>query len=265
METQRTENEKLRKELKAFKELSKSAKGVDQLRLSQINPLESVALTEEGRLSSVMGSVDFDLTATNRVADSLENMSSPVIHPSKAIPIEDTKVAESEHLTITDEDFTPEIIEEEKNGVANSWVKNSVGSSIIESVTEDTKAEKANHPLIAKAKVKLKMNKLLESIVGSNKLMQSLKEPLFNTKNLSKTQSSVHTNRFSLKFPPPPKTAEITTKQPIKLFEEFFIISAPLDLVDAVKLVDFAYLPPSILYKYPNLPENSDWYYSLHC
>jgi len=216
-----------------------------------------------------MESADFDLSETNCVVDSSENISLPIIHPnvirsSKSIVAEDPKIAESEYLTISDEDFTPEIINEEKNGISNSQVKNSIGSSVMDSVAEDITLVKANHPLIAKSKSKLKMNKLLESIVGSKELMQSLEEPLLNAKDLSKTTSATYTNRLSLKFSPPPKTTERTTKQRNRLLEEFFIISAPLALVDKVKLIDFAYLPPSILYQYPNLPENKNWYYIIY-
>eukprot|EP00826_Nyctotherus_ovalis_P014474 TRINITY_DN14037_c0_g1_i1.p1 TRINITY_DN14037_c0_g1~~TRINITY_DN14037_c0_g1_i1.p1 ORF type:complete len:264 (+),score=56.16 TRINITY_DN14037_c0_g1_i1:73-864(+) len=254
----------------------KSIDSEEQLTLSQINPLESFALTDIDK-ASVKESIDFDLSMskanTNRIADGLENtnMSSPVIGPLKNKEPQPEEIKhkvvasqQSENLSITDEDFTPEIIEEAKN-LVNPQLKDSLKSSessVIASVTEDIVAQE-----MPKTRTKLRVNELLCSIVGSHKLMQSLKEPLGSSKVASKTPSATFssTGGFSLKFPPPPKTAgsarqKLVSKRRTRLFEEFFIISAPLDLVDKVKLIDFAYLPPSILYQYPNLPEHRNWY-----
>lgn len=258
---------------------ARSIDSEEQLTLSQINPLESFALTDVDQVSA-KESIDFDLSMskpnTNRIVDSIENanVSSPVIGPmkNKEAQVEEIKhnVAasqQSDNLSITDEDFTPEIIEEAKNPV-NPQLKDSLKSSessVIASVTEDIIAQE-----MPKAKAKLRMNELLCSIVGSHKLMQSLKEPLASSKGASKTPSAnfSSTGGFSLKFPPPPKTASTTIQKlantrKARLFEEFFIISAPLDLVDKAKLIDFAYLPPSVLYQYPNLPEHRNWYFLI--
>ena len=76
--------------------------------------------------------------------------------------------------------------------------------------------------------------------------------PLFpDTQKLTTISSTDETETLST--PPPPVTRK-------RLFEEFFIIGAPASAVDAVTINGMTYLPPSILFQYPNLPEYSTWY-----
>lgn len=120
------------------------------------------------------------------------------------------------------------------------------------------------------------MTELSRSIVGSQQVIKSLRYDLQSHKPELAVTNSVRmtytpTGRLLLTIPPPPKIpqssmtksrsshVEIAQMPKNRLFEEFFIISAPFSQVDSAKLTDFAYLPPTVIFQYPNLPENANW------
>jgi len=44
-----------------------------------------------------------------------------------------------------------------------------------------------------------------------------------------------------------------------RLFEEFFVVGCDQESVENVKMKDFAFVKPTKLFQYPNLPEDKDW------
>jgi len=95
---------------------------------------------------------------------------------------------------------------------------------------------------ILEMKKKIPVNEISNSIAGGHKLMEVSKAKTSLKLTLPTLNKSVH---------------EFLHND--RLFEEFFIISAPLSAIDSMSIP--GYLPSSILFQYPNLPENSDWYY----
>ncbi len=119
---------------------------------------------------------------------------------------------------------------------------------------------------------KIPINELSSSIVASHKLMQAIQQQ--NSKDVEqKTEDCVSSANsvphcrpgpsLVLTLPLLPSDSHPVVAMPQskqRLFDEFFIIGAEPSAVESLKVSDVAYLPPSVLFQYPNLPENSDWY-----
>jgi len=65
-----------------------------------------------------------------------------------------------------------------------------------------------------------------------------------------------------LPIQPTNEVIEITHKQRNRLFEEFFIIGAMPSVLNSIPIKDSVNIQPTVLYQYPNLPQNINWYHS---
>jgi hypothetical protein len=54
---------------------------------------------------------------------------------------------------------------------------------------------------------------------------------------------------------------EITHKPRNRLFKEFFIIGAIPSVFNSTVIKDSVYIQPTVLYQYPNFPQNINWYF----
>jgi len=254
LEKERLECKRLQKEIKATKgdtnELLDNKERLEgsKVYLSQVNPLDSVILEDN---TSVIKSEDFDLSITK----------------SNGIDIGRTIKASQDINSYSKEmmNLKEESIEEVKESMIGSQIetpKSSMMNSVAGKYISNRQSNCIMDLIVTKARRNFMMNELSSSIVGSRKFIKSLKSSFQACETPSRMNYSP-TGRLQLKLPSKFNSTETSTtlisSPKTHLFEEFFIISAPLSSVETVKIIDFAYLPPTVLFQYPNLPENTDW------
>lgn len=241
--------------------------------LSQLNPLDSVNLIVE-ESASVVKSEDFELSITEYAVSNTirtpEASQEVQMHPK----VKTKEELNKEHdilSTKKSEDFNSEMLEEEKESIVGSQIetpKSSMMDSAAGKYISQRQSRFLDNTVVKRARRNLMVSELSKSIVGSQRFIKSLKSSFQDCDISSKTPTKLTfspSGRLQLQLPQRPATSKPTETPPLTkhqnhLFEEFFIISAPLSSVDNLKINDFAFLPPTVLFQYPNLPEHREWY-----
>lgn len=106
-------------------------------------------------------------------------------------------------------------------------------------------------------------NRLSNAIIGNSKLNPNpddMIDTALEFKNTNRNPDSI--SQF---IHEPPKFIEsrnsiIIKSEENKLFEEFFIIGEFPDVIDSIEIVSMNYLPSKVIFQYPGLNENENWY-----
>lgn len=192
-----------------------------------------------------------------------------------------------------DFEFVTEIIQEPSEKEENKNIDDEILQSDDENSEIKTPEKSISNPIeilvpdkpkdMQKFTKDSKIKQLTNSIVAGNKLMSAIKklqnDDIEKSKNLKEKHAlKISPPPLSKDTPfivmPPPNVVQNSPKQksgivipdpPVRkrIFEEFFILGVTKETVNSTILTDISYMPPQIIFQYPNLPINSNWYFII--